>query len=37
MGMHDLLYSAGRLAQRLAHFVHTEGVVGSIPTSPTLN
>lgn len=23
------------MAQRLAHFVHTEGVVGSIPTSPT--
>ncbi len=28
-------YRLGRLAQRLAHFVHTEGVVGSIPTSPT--
>ena len=28
-------HKLGRLAQRLAHFVHTEGVVGSIPTSPT--
>ena len=26
---------SGRLAQRLAHFLHTEGVIGSIPISPT--
>jgi hypothetical protein len=24
------------LAQRLAHFLHTEGVIGSIPISPTV-
>ena len=27
--------SAGRLAQWLAHFLHTEGVTGSIPVTPT--